>query len=413
MNTKKLLAITSLAFFVSVLSVSSAAEQGDDLGVLLSDGKVTLDFRYRWENVDQENIDNDANAHTLRTRLGFQSGVYRGFDFNIEANDVRHLSNDFDSGAGTTPDRAGEYPVVADPKGTRLNQGYINYGGLEDWGFKVGRQRINLDNQRFIGSVAWRQTEQVFDAGSVNWGNDIADVSYTYVQWVRRIFGDSADSGKHKQDGTHLLNAAFNTPIGKAVGYYYHIENEDAASFSTGTFGVRLAGTQEINDDWSFRYEAEYANQKDAGNNPVDFSADYIHFDAFAVVGMFDFGIGWELLSGDDSTAAGASEAFRTPLATLHKFNGLADQFLATPAAGLDNWYGKFKATPGNWLFQAHYHDFKADSGSAKYGTELDLQAGYKFTKRFRTDFIIADFKAKDAPFVDVTKVFVQLYFKL
>ena len=128
----------------------------------------TLAARYRYEFVDQENISDEANAHTLRTRLGFQSGSFRGFDFNIEVNDVRHLSNDFNAGGGTTPDRSGEYPVVADPKGTRLNQGYINYAGLEDWGFKVGRQRINLDNQRFVGAVGWRQTEQVFDAGRID-----------------------------------------------------------------------------------------------------------------------------------------------------------------------------------------------------------------------------------------------------
>lgn len=417
MRMKKPSAIALVAFFTSaflaVLSGSIAAESGDELGVLMDEGKVNLDFRYRFEFVDQENIDEEANAHTVRTRLGFQSGSFRGWDFNIEVNDVRHLSNEFNAGGGTTPNRAGEYPVVADPKGTRLNQGYINYAGLEDWGFKVGRQRINLDNQRFVGGVAWRQTEQVFDAGRIDWGNDTFAVSYSYVQWVRRIFGEESSAGKHKQDGTHFLNGSWNSPIGKVVGYYYLIDNEDSPSFSTGTVGVRLSGKQDINEDWAFRYEAEYANQKDAGNNPVDYSADYIHFDAFAVYGIFDFGIGWELLGGDDSVASPAlSESFRTPLATLHKFNGLADQFLVTPTAGLDNWYGKFKATPGRWIFQAHYHNFKADDGGEKYGTELDLQAGYKFTDRLRGDFWVADFSGKNDR-VDVTKVFVQLYFKL
>jgi hypothetical protein len=28
----------------------------------------------------------------------------------------------------------------------------------------LGRQRINLDDQRFVGSVGWRQNEQTFDA---------------------------------------------------------------------------------------------------------------------------------------------------------------------------------------------------------------------------------------------------------
>ncbi len=418
MSIKKVLAISAMAFFVSAIQAGPArAAGGDSLDVLLDEGKVTLDFRYRYEFVDQEGFDKNANASTLRTRLGFESGAWRGWGFNIEVNDVRHvLSNNFDAGGGTTPDRSGIYPVVADPKGTRLNQGYISYTGLDDWGFRVGRQRINLDNERFIGSVGWRQTEQVFDSGTVAWGTDKADVSLTYVQWVRRIFGEESAAGKHRQDGTVLLRGSYKLPIGNLVGYYYRIENEDAASFSSGTIGARLAGKPTINDDWSLRYEVEYANQKDVGNNPASYSADYVHLVAAAVVGIFDFGVGWELLSGDDNTVL--NEAFRTPLATLHRWNGWADQFLTTPADGLSDTHFTFKMTPGRFIVDARYHIFDADAGSDKYGTELDLRVGYKFTDRFRGDLYFADFNGKDNPgirndFADVTKFWVQAYLKL
>ena len=418
MSTKKLLAIVSMAFFVSVNQGASLwASEGDSLDNLMNEGKVTLDFRYRYEFVDQEGIDNNANASTLRTRLGFRSGDWQGWGFNIEVNDVRHvLSNNFNAGGGTTPDRGGVYPVVADPKGTRLNQGYISYSGIEDWAFRAGRQRINLDNERFIGSVGWRQTEQVFDSGTVAWSKDKADVALTYVQWVRRIFGEESPIGKHRQDGTVLLRGAYDLSFGKLVGYYYRIENRDAPGFSTNTFGARLAGKPAINDNWALRYEVEYANQKDLGNNPAGFSADYVHLVAAAAVGIFDFGVGYELLSGKEGTLF--NEAFRTPLATLHRWNGWADQFLSTPAAGLVDTHVTFKATPGRFLIDARYHNFDADSGSDKYGTELDLRVGYKFTDRFRGDLYLADFKGRDNPgvvndFVDVTKFWVQVYFKL
>ncbi len=142
----------------------------------------------------------------------------------------------------------------------------------------------------------------------------------------------------------------------------------------------------------------------------MNFSADYFHFAAAAVFGIYDFGFGWELLGGDDDTVA--NEAFRTPLATLHKFNGWANQFLSTPAAGLSDAHLTFKAVPGDFIIQARYHDFEADSGSQDYGTELDFQFGYKFTKRFRGDLYFADFSGKDG-LPDVTKVWVQAYFKL
>jgi hypothetical protein len=398
--------IGSLTFTVSGPVRSS---EGDNFDILMDEGKVTLDFRYRYEFVDQDGFDEDANAHTLRTRLGFQSGVWRGWDFNIEVNDVRHLFDEFNAAGGTTPGR-NEYPVVADPKGTRLNQGYINYTGIDDWGFKVGRQRINLDNQRFVGSVAWRQTEQVFDAGQVVWGTDSAQVSLTYVQWARRIFGEESAAGKNRQDGTVFLNGGLQIPIGKLVGYYYHIDDEDNAAFSSDSVGARLTGTWEINNDWSLRYEGEYAHQTDSGNSPVDFDADYFHASAAAVVGIFDFGLGWELLGGDDNTLA--NEAFRTPFATLHKFNGWADQFLITPAAGLSDAYLMFKATPGDFLIQAVYHDFEADDGGEAFGDEFNLRAGYSFNRRFRADFFWAEFDGSGS-FDDVTKVWLQALFTL
>jgi hypothetical protein len=406
MSTQKVLASVSavvLAVLLSWLTVPANAQEQKNSGFnsILADGKVNLDFRYRYEFVDQENFLEDANASTLRTRLGFQSGAFSGFDFKLEMNDVREVIwDDFNAGGGNTPDRT-QYPVVADPKNTRLLEGYLDYEGLDDWLFRLGRQRINFDNQRFVGAVAWRQTEQVFDALKVNWGNDKFDVTYNYVEWVRTIFGSKVDSGSDRQDGTHLLNASYITPIGKVVGYYYLIESDDRAIISTGSIGARLTGQQEINDNWAIRYEGEYASQRDAGNNPVDFSADYWHLDAGAVTGIFDFGLGWEVLTGDRDSDD--NEAFRTPLATLHAFNGWADKFLATPAAGLDDKYVKFKATPGNWLVVARYHNFEAEDGGAKYGSEVDLRGGYKFNKNFRADLFLADFNGKSGSGFDDT----------
>ena len=45
------------------------------------------------------------------------------------------------------------------------------------------------------------------------------------------------------------------------------------------------------------------------------------------------------------------------------------------------------------------------------YSEEIDLQVGYKFNKRFRADLYLAEFDGDS--FGDVTKFWVQLYFKL
>ncbi|MWV13177.1 hypothetical protein F3I62_13805, partial [Pseudomonas sp. R-28-1W-6] len=43
---------------------------------LFTEGKPIFDARYRVEHVDQDNALKHANAQTLRTRLGFQSGKW-------------------------------------------------------------------------------------------------------------------------------------------------------------------------------------------------------------------------------------------------------------------------------------------------------------------------------------------------
>jgi hypothetical protein len=48
------------------------------------------------------------------------------------------------------------YPVIADPEDTELDQAYVVWEGDGDAMF-IGRQRINMANQRFIGAVGFRQ----------------------------------------------------------------------------------------------------------------------------------------------------------------------------------------------------------------------------------------------------------------
>ena len=59
-------------------------------------------------------------------------------------------------------------PVVADPTGTDVNQALILYRGIDSTLIRAGRQRINLDNQRFVGAVGWRQNDQTYDGISLS-----------------------------------------------------------------------------------------------------------------------------------------------------------------------------------------------------------------------------------------------------
>ena len=361
---------------VTLIAVPAMAQEDAEqtLAGAISSGKATVGFRYRYEMVDQDGIAEDANASTARLRLNYKTGSYKNWSAFGEFDYVGELFlNDYNSLGGSSPDRD-QYPVVADPKGPDLNQLYVDYDPNENTKLRFGRQRILLDNQRFVGGVGWRQNEQTYDGVSLNMkaaGN--TEFKYAYITTVRRIFGNDVGSGRHDTD-THLLNATVKlNDDWKVTPYYYRIDNEDAAGTSTGTFGVRATGSAAVGEN-KLGLVFEYANQTDVTNNPVNYDADYLHVSAnYAMKDGLSFGLAYESLGGDQ-VVGGAS--FRTPMATLHAFQGWADKFLGTPDAGINDLFATVKFKAGKWNLTGIYHDFTAESGSADWGTELDFSAG-------------------------------------
>lgn len=368
---------------VTFVSLPSLAQDGGELSLAeaLTSGQAKLAFRYRYEHVDQDGFAENANASTLRLRLNYQTGKWKNWSGFAEFDYVGEvLVNDFNSLSGSSPDRD-QYPVVADGKGTDLNQLYLDYDWSDVSKLRFGRQRILLDNQRFVGGVGWRQNEQTYDGLSFNykgWSN--TDFFYSYIATVRRIFGNEVPAGRHDTD-THLLNAKVQLSDNWSVTpYLYDIDDKDVAAFSTTTLGARLAGGVAVGDG-KLNFIAELATQSDTANNPVSYDAQYINLSAmWALKSGWTFGLGWESLGGDQNTAG---SSFRTPLATLHLFQGWADKFLSTPDEGINDLILTVKYKSGKWNFTGVYHDLSAEAGSQDWGTEIDLSAGRSLGDRY------------------------------
>lgn len=408
---RRFIALFSLLAALPLVAAGQAAgeEGATDLNSAITSGKAAISGRYRYEHVDQDNALKNANASTLRFRLNYRTGQWKGWSAFTEFEHIFHvLIDDFNSGAGTSPNRD-EYSVVADPKGPDLNQLYFDLDPNDNWKYRFGRQRINLDNQRFVGGVGWRQNEQTFDAATIN-TKAIAKtaLSYTYLNRVRRIFGQSVPAGKERLDG-HLLNAKISVSDSFSVTpYLYHLDYADAVANSSTTLGARAVGSHPFGSG-KLNWLAELARQSDAGDNPTSYDADYVHLNAaYAAGNGMTIGIGYELLGAD----SGAGTAFSTPLATLHAFNGWADQFLSTPAAGLEDFYVTFKAKVAKWNLTGVYHDFSSDTGGFDYGDELDASAAYKINDRYGLLLKAAFFSAdSSSPLtnVDTNKFWVML----
>ena len=351
-------------FSASVIAEEAAAPIS--VSDAITGGETALSFRYRYEFVDQESFDEDANASTLRMRLNYETADYRGWNGFVEFDYVFELwPKDFNSGSGTSGPNRNQYPVVADPDGPDLNQFYLQYAAGDDWKTRLGRQRILLDDQRFVGGVGWRQNEQdvTIRRPSLSICFDDTSIFYSYVVNVNRIFGSSVPAGTHKQN-THLLNAKVDLVDNfKVIGYAYLIDNDDSPAFSTDTFGIRAEAGFDVGGG-KVSVLGEVATQSDAANNPANFSANYYRLQAIWKGGVLMAGLGYEVLGSDNG------QGFRTPLATLHAFNGWADQFLSTPGDGLEDIYIKLGATLGKWSLEGRYHDFSAEASSENYASE-------------------------------------------
>ena len=105
---------------------------------------------------------------------------------------------------------------------------------------------------------------------------------------------------------------------------------------------------------------------------PRDFDLDYATAELTATWKQFGLGAGMEILEGN------GAKGFTTPLATLHKFQGWADKFLATPANGIEDTYvnaaASLKAIAGldTLGLVLGYHDYQAENsfGRLRLGME-------------------------------------------
>lgn len=398
-------AVATLAAATWLLAPGAhGADLTEDLAAAIAGSTVNLGFRYRFEAVDDDAFAKDAWASTLRSRLTVAPKPVAGFGVLLEVDDVRHVGADnFNDTRNGVTDR----PGVTDPEGTDLNQALLRYTGWKDTEVILGRQRIERANQRFVGGVGWRQNEQTFDAAGIShrFGKQLT-ASYSWVGQVNRIQGpDDGTPPADLDSNTHLLDASWSAgPLMTLSAYGYLMDFDNAASLSNDTFGLRATGASEVSTGWKVGYTLEYARQSDYGENPVDYDAGYSLIEAGLSSAQIGFKVGWEVLEGDSN----AGSAFRTPLATLHAFQGWADKFLTTPDAGVEDLYLAVtgKALGADLLLRAH--DFGAQAGNADWGTELDFSANWPLGKHYAVLLKGATYDADDFS-SDTSKYWVML----
>ena len=380
--------LLSLAVVAALSTGAYATEPAtSSLTESIQQGISHVSLRYRYENVDQDGFSDNAESSSVRLRLNFETKKYNDFSFFVEAD---HLAEAWGTDFNSLANGDTQHPVIADPLYTEMNQAYVSYNGFDKTTIKYGRQRINLDNQRFIGGVGWRQNEQTYDGFTIV-NTSIKDLTLVYANLynVNTILDKNISAGHH-----HILNAKYDgSGLGSISGYAYLLEN------ITDTYGLRLTGKQKMGElNWG--YEAEFATQET--DNTASINTDYYHFSTTLGNNSITGQLGYEVHTADQGVA------FQTPLGTNHAFNGWADKFLGTPADGLEDLYVGAIIPAAGMNFKLFYHDFSANKGNTNYGTELDFVAVKKFAKNYAVTFKYASYSA-DSFSKDTDKLWVML----
>jgi len=338
-------------------------------------GKFNLNSRIRYEEFDTATVEDQGVSH--RIRYGYTTPDFSGFSAMAEGETIY---------AWTDPDQQHFLDDAGD--GTDLNQLWVRYADPDYGSAKLGRQIYTLDDHRFIGHVGWRQNIQTFDAvtGAFT-GIEKLTVNGFYLDAVNRVNADYVATDSYGVNANYAFGKGLSL-----TGFYYTIDDSDVGVFDSDTAGVRATGTLEAGD-WEIAYALSGASQD---VEATDRDATYYAANASTTVpdSTFTFGAGAEVFEED----------FRTPFATVHKFNGWADKFAARSlglggglSEGLKDYYVEagYTIPVGNGVTtKVVYHWFSPKSGGDGGGEELDLLAAYKINRYLSVVSKYGDYEA-------------------
>lgn len=380
------------------LFAGGAAHAELPLAAIIGQGRAVIDLRARFETVEDSSKTLDANAETIRARLGYETGYWNNLQFAFDFDQIWTVG-----GATYNSTRNGKtlYPAIADPAMTALNRLQLTYASDFDTKFTIGRQRLLIGNQRFVGNAGWRQHEQTYDSlSAVNTSIEDLTFTYAYLYRINRIGGPAipvpsttaaAATGQanYFKSNSHVMDAVY---IGvdnlRLEGYTYLLDlsapgfattaaQQTATSkLSTATYGGRADYNFPLADGIGGKLTGEFAHQTEYANNPLSIKLNYWLGEASATYAGVTGLVGYEVLEGNGTIG------FATPLATLHIFNGWADMFLTTPANGLKDLYGKVAYTiPADFIEMKSltgtvmYHSYATDNLNAGIGSEWNVSA--------------------------------------
>ena len=339
--------------------------------------------RYRFEQIVDDSEKSPYEASSLMLRAFYNMRFRRHLNLFVEGSGAQKIGG----GHHEENQRVG----ANDPEYIGVNQAYLEWSG-DRWASRAGRQVIELDNQRMIGSDRWRQNQQSFDSvmltlrPTTNWR-----ILYAYLNRIQTVSDPDRPEGSidsHSQ----LWHLSYAYTYFKTSLYRYHIKLGDQTPLLTQ--GARITGKSAGKRTY-LTYELEYAKQDVEG--PFDAEHEYRKLSFELHVNTWALQLAYEKLSGQ----SGRSE-FTTPLAALHEHNGWSHLFVhGTQGAGLVDHSVKLKRRLNGLDLTLSYHAFTNPTahplwGELDYGDEIGVQIEEELGRGFSYILRFVDFRAED-----------------
>ena len=268
----------------------------------------------------------------------------------------------------------------------------INLGS--NFSAKLGRQTLDYDDQRIMGSVGWTQQARNHDAAILKYAKESfqLDLGLAYSQDYDNPSGFQSVGNAYNTTGFFSY---------KTMQYLYLKENWKNLSGSLlllnngfqnfevdgttpdGISNLQTLGTHLDYKKGSFVAALNAFLQTGEGQGAVDVGGAYLlgldfNYNASAKVSL---GAGMEIISGNDAGTTDKTEAFFPLYGTNHKFNGFMDYFYVgnhANSVGLFDVHisANFKLGEKSSLMVKALNfsgEQELPSGEKSLGTELDL----------------------------------------
>jgi hypothetical protein len=370
------------ALFVLALSAASSArgqgiaDSGPGFADALLAGRPILELRPRYNRIEESDKEDVTRGWTYRAVVGWRTAPWMGLRFTAEGINTGHIGpkeyNDDGAQFATS-----EYPLLPDPGHTGLNQAHVEYTGIDNLRVRVGRQRVRMDNQRWISDNDFRQTPQLFD------GVEVANTSLPDTELLVSYFNRQRDtSGETNDLKLTIVHAAWSPVPGHSFAAYGYFHDQPVNGAFTGfsnnsyrAVGVRGEGAFPFGE-FEIPYTVEYAQQRPyAGGNAL-IDVDYWRAGA---------GLAWrDVTLRYDEEVKGSNNGrygLQMPLTDFYSFNGWTLHFFNTPFRGLHDKWLTLRAgyAPANLVLYAESHKFRSDLGDLDFGKETDVGLFWTF----------------------------------